>query len=434
MEPIRKFKIIINSKECGTCSGPTPSAVAKKVVKKLCEKSNKMVKFSLKECKRGCKRVCGPYQGRMEKLDKLCKRDGKTITHRVVCGKVRKMRGGEDADLFIHRFKKNDDDPPVKFTKIDLKPCVFFFPTLPKTRGGISWYRCLIANNEIIGINKTVSIFGYKFTKSKLMRHQNAEKMNSLTSNNVNKLTSNNVNKFTKRFILRDIFETNTDATLLPRKIASFLYYAIKFEDESYDEIVEKFQIALRETLLEINKKYPNSYKTIRKYLRILINATSNILNTDTSLFREMREIKVEELNIYHFTLPCPLRNYFEIKYIGQIPYLFLYSNELSSVTKNIKNSNEYKRKFKFAISNNCNIFMYENGEITLLNMNYVELEENGLFKLLVQDSTFRNEQDVSKSSGKIIDIIKKVYPDLKDIISCLEKLHLMYERNKLNK
>jgi len=94
MEPIRKFKIIINSKECGTCSGPTPSAVAKKVVKKLCEKSNKMVKFSLKECKRGCERVCGPYQGRMEKLDRPCKRDGKMITHRVVCGKVRKMRGG----------------------------------------------------------------------------------------------------------------------------------------------------------------------------------------------------------------------------------------------------------------------------------------------------------------------------------------------------
>jgi hypothetical protein len=30
----------------------------------------------------------------MEKLDKPYKRGGKTITHRVVCGKVRKMRGG----------------------------------------------------------------------------------------------------------------------------------------------------------------------------------------------------------------------------------------------------------------------------------------------------------------------------------------------------
>ena len=104
MEPARKFKIIVNSKECGTCSGPTPSAVAKKVVKKLCGSSSKVVKFSLKECKRGCERVCGPYQGRMEKLDKPCKRGGKTITHRVVCGKVRKMRGGRD--LVVEDFSK----------------------------------------------------------------------------------------------------------------------------------------------------------------------------------------------------------------------------------------------------------------------------------------------------------------------------------------
>jgi hypothetical protein len=94
MEPARKFRIIVNSKECGTCSGSSPSAVAKKVVKKLCGSSSKVVKFSLKECKRGCERECGPYQGRMEKLDKPCKRGGKTITHRVVCGKVRKMKGG----------------------------------------------------------------------------------------------------------------------------------------------------------------------------------------------------------------------------------------------------------------------------------------------------------------------------------------------------
>ncbi len=94
MEPARKFKIIVNSKECGTCSGSSPSAVAKKVVKKMCGTSSKVVKFSLKECKRGCERVCGPYQGQMEKLDKPYTRDGKKITHRVVCGKVKKMRGG----------------------------------------------------------------------------------------------------------------------------------------------------------------------------------------------------------------------------------------------------------------------------------------------------------------------------------------------------
>ena len=107
MEPARKFKIIVNSKECGTCSGPTPSAVAKKVVKKLCGSSSKVVRFSLKECKRGCERVCGPYQGQMEKLDRPFKRGGKTITHRVVCGKVKKMRGGVHPN--INKYLKNVD-------------------------------------------------------------------------------------------------------------------------------------------------------------------------------------------------------------------------------------------------------------------------------------------------------------------------------------
>lgn len=101
MELARKFKIIVNSKECGNCSGPTPSAVAKKVVKKLCGTSSKTVQFSLKECKRGCERVCGPYQGRMEKLERPYKRGGKTITHRVICRKVQKMRGGEPKFVLI---------------------------------------------------------------------------------------------------------------------------------------------------------------------------------------------------------------------------------------------------------------------------------------------------------------------------------------------
>ena len=240
MELDRKFKIIVNSKECGTCSGPTPSAVAKKVVKKLCGTSSKAVRFSLKECKRGCERECGPYQGRMEKLDRPYKRDGKTITHRVVCGKVRKIGGG--------------------------------------------------VKNENFG--------------------------------------------------------------------------------------------------------------------------------------NELKEIKVRELNINDFKLPRLLLSYFNIKYIGPIPYLFLYSSENDK-------EKEYELNYKFAISNNCHIFMYKNGEIKLLNMNYVELAENRLFELLVQGSVFRNEQDVLISSGKIIDMIKKIYPNLKDIISCLENLHLMYERNK---
>ena len=145
MEPVRKFKIIVNSKECGTCSGPTPSAVAKKVVKKLCGTSSKVVKFSLKECKLGCDRVCGPYQGQMEKLDRPCKRDGKTITHRVVCGKVRKMKGGWN--LRVEDFEKTDDSE-FKFDQIGLRPHIFFGE---KKLYGITWYEYVIFNIEHFG-------------------------------------------------------------------------------------------------------------------------------------------------------------------------------------------------------------------------------------------------------------------------------------------
>ena len=127
MEPARKFKIIVNSKECGTCSGSSPSAVAKKVVKKLCGKSKKIVKFSLKECKRGCERECGPYEGRMEKLDKPYKRGGKTITHRVVCGKVRKMRGGGTNWEDLESFKKNEGDGEFKRRMIDNHYPIIYF-------------------------------------------------------------------------------------------------------------------------------------------------------------------------------------------------------------------------------------------------------------------------------------------------------------------
>jgi hypothetical protein len=148
MEPARKFKIIVNSKECGTCSGPTPSAVAKKVVKKLCGTSSKVVRFSLKECKRGCERVCGPYQGRMEKLDRPCKRSGKTITHLVVCGKVRKMRGGA---LGVPDFRKGELDNEFKFDKIGLRPHIFFGEVEVENQ---KYYEFVIFNVEHFGGNK----------------------------------------------------------------------------------------------------------------------------------------------------------------------------------------------------------------------------------------------------------------------------------------
>ena len=113
MEQTRKFKIIVNSKECGTCSGPSPNVVAKKVIKRMCGSSSKKVQFSLKECKRGCERECGPYQGRMEKLDRPYKQAGKKITHRVICRKVKKMRGGEPK-FVLHRPKRKMRQKNVK--------------------------------------------------------------------------------------------------------------------------------------------------------------------------------------------------------------------------------------------------------------------------------------------------------------------------------
>jgi hypothetical protein len=130
MKVIRKFKIIVDSKECGTCSGSSPGSVSKKVVKKLCDDSKKIVKFSLKECKRDCKKICGPYKGFMEKLDKPYKRNKKLITHRAVCEKVqvKKMRGGiinknkgDNLDIndFLVNMDSNSLPQPLKIKVID---------------------------------------------------------------------------------------------------------------------------------------------------------------------------------------------------------------------------------------------------------------------------------------------------------------------------
>ena len=148
MEPTRKFKIIVNSKECGTCSGPTPSAVAKKVVKKLCGNSSKAVRFSLKECKRGCERVCGPYQGRMEKLDNPYKRDGNTITHRVVCGKVKKMRGGRDLKVLDFEKVDNRDFRPEGYGFFKI-PYIYFGDI--KKIYDKNYYELVIFNKEHLG-------------------------------------------------------------------------------------------------------------------------------------------------------------------------------------------------------------------------------------------------------------------------------------------
>ena len=138
MSENRKFRIIVDSKELCTCSGSTPSSVAKKAVKKLCEGSKKIVKFSLKECKRDCKKVCGPYQGHMEKLDKPYKRNGKTITHKAVCAKVLKMKGGSFFN--VNDFKRNPTEELTPFFEIKNK-CIYIV--------GTTWrYKYIIFENN----------------------------------------------------------------------------------------------------------------------------------------------------------------------------------------------------------------------------------------------------------------------------------------------
>ena len=217
MEPDRKFKIIVNSKECGTCSGPTPSAVAKKVVKKLCGTSSKVVRFNLKECKRGCERVCGPYQGRMEKLDNPYTRSGKKITHRVVCGKVRKMRGGNlelNEYLYSKYVEKNKDSPNFKVSVIYLGEStsftdVYFFLG-EITIDGTKYYKYILQADSIsfiISTPKGIITNGNKKLidyNTIVIYHDRLNNKKSMLSDDlideIKKLEEKEINKFVIRF------------------------------------------------------------------------------------------------------------------------------------------------------------------------------------------------------------------------------------------
>ena len=247
MESSRKFKIIVNSKECGTCSGSSPSSVAKKVVKKLCGTSSKVVKFSLKECKRGCERVCGPYQGRMEKLERPCKRSGKKITHRVVCGKVRKMRGGRE--LRIEDFRKKDNDGEFRFDTIGGKPYIFFCSFEYRYNSG---YNYVIFNNEIFGNNKTISIMGIR--------------PDPTTENNSRMIGIGPL-----------IIPKNLTLNITSNENKGFSEILIQFLQKlriytSFNSILMNFYNELTKLHEELTKEeHSNDYKTIKKYLEILL-------------------------------------------------------------------------------------------------------------------------------------------------------------------
>jgi hypothetical protein len=256
MEPARKFKIIVNSKECGTCSGLTPSAVAKKVVKKLCGSSSKAVRFSLKECKRGCERVCGTYQGRMEKLDKPYKRDGKKITHRVVCGKVRKMRGGA---LGVKKFKKSEAGDDFKFDTDFFKPVIFFGDIKGKERdeedektyyefaifnkehrGGPVGILQLVKNNDnILEVKLDIErIFDEIAEQNNAAQNNNAAAQNNNAAEQHNAAAQNNnsaQNKLKKELKqeLKKLYEFLKEDKTKYKRIRGFICYILKIDENN---------------------------------------------------------------------------------------------------------------------------------------------------------------------------------------------------------
>jgi len=146
----------------------------------------------------------------------------------------------------------------------------------------------------------------------------------------------------------------------------------------------------------------------------------------------ELQEIKERDLNITDFELPKSNQtNYFIIKSIGTIPYLFLYSNEPLNMSKNKNYRSEYYTHYKFSIGNNSKIFQYKNGKIIEIT-NCNNFNETGLFNLLLQETAYHNETGKYITSDTIINIIRNYYNEYKGIIKCLENLHSIYEQYKL--
>jgi hypothetical protein len=96
----------------------------------------------------------------MEKLDRPYKRSGKTITHRVVCGKVQKMRGGRELTIndFRVELKKIEDVPFLKLETIGKLGTLgfgstkeqygFFNPQLSKDENGSIYYQYIVIRKK----------------------------------------------------------------------------------------------------------------------------------------------------------------------------------------------------------------------------------------------------------------------------------------------
>lgn len=479
MEPARKFKIIVNSKECGTCSGATPSAVAKKVVKKLCGTSSKVVRFSLKECKRGCERVCGPYQGRMEKLDQPYKRAGKTITHRVVCGKVRKMMGGRE--LKIEDFEKREGDHEFRIdTKIGIEPYIFFGSInylgynyynyvifCEKSFGGqvvirensLPLNKLKLKDTDFINLLKQLRNYLQKFNGFRRIK----DYLNSIIPDNSPNNKNNNRANVRKPIILENQYKEypanyqfsgknsngkpyNTNNLFRGRgrgnkRINRKLY--VYYPDLNY------YSLLLTELDYLVNVYDSNSKLTAITY--------SGVLNS-TRINAGIEKIPIKYIDYYLYcsnesSFPKkytmgPIRRITTILYGKKLEFpcwiIFIVKEKKSLTVKDfvrvsnknfeIKNiegisylflysdeSSDESEYYKFSISNDCKIFLYSNEQMTEYSIDEDNIElfiDNGLFKLL---------------NKPIISSIMSSLSQYTNIIDCLKKLILMYKKYKRN-
>lgn len=144
----RKFTYLINNKEIGTYKGRSPSSVARKVVSRLCMNKEKIEFYLREKTKNSNKKIYGPYEGFLEKLDKPIELKGRIIRNKPI---VHKMIGG---DLLGREISmKIDFDDGTSMTIIKKRKSIWktskFSSFLPGVNKGESLYTAIIGNKQL---------------------------------------------------------------------------------------------------------------------------------------------------------------------------------------------------------------------------------------------------------------------------------------------
>jgi hypothetical protein len=221
----------------------------------------------------------------MEKLDKPCKRDGKMITHRVVCGKVRKMKGGRD--LRIEDFEKRESDGDFRiegYGMFDI-PYIYFGESLNHR-----YYKYAIYNTEHFGNEVRISrinIDNYNVEPVNIDIYQNNSKyLKDKLHKLYNELRKNpkdykRIQKFIKEKINRRIKESE-ELIIRQQKENENERRRQRNEKENENKGNENKR----------NEKRKNAIKKLRKYYKhIHLNNTKRI--TD-NLVRSLRNEGVD--------------------------------------------------------------------------------------------------------------------------------------------